>query len=112
MGRPHLTAVATVLAVCSLAGWPPPDRGADDRPTQKVEATSLRGKVLCGYQGWFRCPGDAARQGWVHWSRDSQRLAPNTLTFDMWPDMSEYPVAERYAAPGFTHPGGQPAYLF
>src|SRR5437667_3611797 len=77
-----------------------------------VDATSLRGKVLCGYQGWFRCPGDAARLGWVHWSRDSQRLAPNTLTFDMWPDMSEYPAAECCAAPGFSHPGGQPAYLF
>ena len=35
-----------------------------------VDATTLHGKVLCGYQGWFRCPGDETEEGWVHWSRD------------------------------------------
>jgi hypothetical protein len=67
---------------------------------------------MCGYQGWFRCPGDPSKEGWVHWSRNSKRLAPNTLTFEMWPDMSEYSAAERFAAPGFTHKGGKSAYLF
>jgi hypothetical protein len=37
--------------------------------TQEVEASPLRGKVMCGYQGWFRCPGDAANMGWIHWNR-------------------------------------------
>jgi len=50
-----------------------------------VDATTIRGKVMCGYQGWFRCPGDAANMGWVHWSRDSARIAPDTLTFEMCP---------------------------
>jgi hypothetical protein len=77
-----------------------------------VDPTSLRGKVLCGYQGWFRCPGDNAQQGWVHWSRDSRQLKPETLTFEMWPDMTEYPVEERFAAPGFTCTNGLQAYLF
>src|SRR5579862_3948211 len=72
-----------------------------------VDAGSLRGKVLCGYQGWFRCPGDGAQEGWVHWSRDSQRLLPGTLTFEMWPDMTEYPANERFAAPGFTSAKGE-----
>lgn len=79
---------------------------------EPVDASSLRGKVLCGYQGWFRCPGDAWNAGWVHWSRDGQRIAPETLTFEMWPDMSEFPEGERFAAPGFTDPQGRPAYLF
>lgn len=25
-----------------------------------IDATTIRYKVLCGYQGWFRCPGDPA----------------------------------------------------
>lgn len=77
-----------------------------------VDTTSLRGKVMCGYQGWFRCPGDAASMGWIHWSRDSKRIATNLLTFEMWPDVSEYTAAERFAAPGFTHADGRPAELF
>ncbi|HEY2156470.1 MAG TPA: glycoside hydrolase family 71/99-like protein [Isosphaeraceae bacterium] len=81
-------------------------------PADVVGASSLRGKVLCGYQGWFRCPGDAANVGWVHWSRDGRRIAPETLTFEMWPDVSELASSERHAAPGFTHTDGRPAELF
>ena len=79
---------------------------------QSVSAQSVRGKVMCGYQGWFRCKDDASGLGWIHWSRDSQRLAPNTLTFEMWPDMSEYTPQERYPASGFTYPDGKQAELF
>ena len=67
---------------------------------------------MCGYQGWFRCPGDEAGMGWIHWSRDSARLAPKTLTFEMWPDVNEYSATERFAALGFTHADGSQAYLF
>ncbi len=77
-----------------------------------VDATSVRGKILCGYQGWFRCPGDAAGMGWIHWSRDSRRIAPDLLAFEMWPDLSEYSAAERYPAPGFDYPDGRRAELF
>ncbi len=51
-----------------------------------VDATSMRGKVLCGYQGW------------IHWSGNSKEIRPDTLTFEMWPDMSEYSDKERYEA--------------
>src|SRR5688500_18754377 len=77
-----------------------------------VDATSLRCEVLCGYQGWFRCPGDAMDQGWIHWSRDGRRLAPETLTFEMWPDLSEFPANDLHAAPGFTDAAGRQAMLF
>ena len=79
------------------------------RLNQTVDASTLQKKVLCGYQGWFRCPGDGGSQ-WVHWSRSGSTIASNTLTFEMWPEMSEY--AQRYGAGGFTHPGGSQAYLF
>jgi hypothetical protein len=84
----------------------------DDGPVTVVDSGSLRGKVLCGYQGWFRCPTDGAKDGWVHWSRDPQRIAPETLTFEMWPDMTEFPANERFVAPGFTNAKGEQEYLF
>jgi hypothetical protein len=77
-----------------------------------IDATTLRRKVLCGYQGWFRCPGDPAGEGWRHWSRDRTRITPEALTFEMWPDMSEYAAEERYPADGFTYPDGKQAHLF
>jgi hypothetical protein len=82
-------------------------------PTRSdIDATTLHHKVLCGYQGWFRCPGDLADQGWRHWSRRGTRIDPASLTFEMWPDLAEFPADERYPAPGFTNPDGTPAELF
>ncbi|SRR6266568_4781654 len=79
------------------------------RLNQTVDTTTLRKKVMCGYQGWFRCPGDGGSQ-WIHWSRNSGQITTNTLTFEMWPDMSDY--TNKYPAPGFTYPSGAQAYLF
>ncbi len=67
---------------------------------------------MCGYQGWFRCPGDAANMGWIHWSHRPDQLAPATLCFEMWPDLTEYGPGERFPAPGFTYSNGSPAELF
>src|SRR5476649_2725699 len=50
--------------------------------------------------------------GWVHWSRNRAWITPETLTFEMWPDMSEYSAEEQYTAEGFTYPDGRPATLF
>ncbi len=85
------------------------------RPLAAADApdpATLRGKVLCGYQGWFRCPGDASDMGWVHWSRDGRRLEPDTLTFEMWPDVADLPAAALHPTPGFTDAEGKPAQLF
>ena len=78
----------------------------------EVNAKSLHRKVFCGYQGWFRCPGEATDRGWVHWSRDSRRITPETLSFEMWPDLTDFSSEEEYPAPGFSHRDGQPAFLF
>ena len=76
-----------------------------------MDTTTLHKKVLCGYQGWFRCPGDGANQ-WIHWSRSTSTIASNTLTVEMWPDLTEYSAAEKYNAGTFTYPGGAQAHLF
>jgi hypothetical protein len=99
-----------VAWVVFAAGGAP--RAAKPAAPPAVDATSLRHKVLCGYQGWFRCPGDPAGEGWRHWSRNPAKIAPDTLTVEMWPDLSEHSADETYAAPGFTHPDGKPAHLF
>lgn len=85
---------------------------AETRETSLIDATTLHHKVLCGYQGWFRCPGDSVDRGWVHWSRDRNRITPHTLTFEMWPEMSEYTAEEKFPAAGFSYPDGTPASLF
>jgi hypothetical protein len=31
-----------------------------------VDSSTLTGKVMCGYQGWFNCEGESAERGWVN----------------------------------------------
>lgn len=97
--------LAALLAVAA-------DQPAATPKPRRIDATTLRQKVLCGYQGWFRCAGDPAREGWKHWSRDAARITPATLTVEMWPDLSEHGDDEKYAAPGFNYPDGKQAHLF
>ena len=78
-----------VLAGCSTDDKPPASVRKPVGHSGMVDATSVRGKVMCGYQGWFRCPDDAVNLGWIHWSRDSRQIAPDLLTFEMWPDMAD-----------------------
>jgi hypothetical protein len=76
-----------------------------------VDATTLDGKVLCGYQGWFNTPGDGTDFGFSHWG---QRLEQPEGRFvvDMWPDMSEYDPADLHEVPGLKMPDGSPARLY
>jgi hypothetical protein len=79
---------------------------------KSVDVSTLSGKVMTGYQGWFNCEGDGADLGWTHWSRDRKRT-PNleTIRVDMWPDVSEYAAEELYDT-GFKWTDGSPAQLF
>jgi lysophospholipase L1-like esterase len=79
--------------------------------TGEIDATTLHHKVLCGYQGWFRCPGDGTNEGWLHWSR-RRNITADSLTVEMWPDLTEFGDREKYAVPEFTTPDNQPASLF
>jgi len=76
----------------------------------RIDPSTLNGKVLLGYQGWFSCPGDGSpHNNWRSWSRGVP--APDTLTVDLYPDLSELDADERCAVPGMTI-GGKPAYLY
>lgn len=73
-------------------------------------SVGLTGKVLVGYQGWFRCPGDGSpNNAWSHWSKGIP--APETMSVDLFPDTSELTPASRCPLPGVTV-GGSPAYVF
>jgi hypothetical protein len=74
---------------------------------QCVDASTLTGKLVMGYQGWFFCPGDGSPLNrWVHWF--GAGMQP---TVDLWPDTSELTAAERCDS-GYTLPDGSPAYLY
>lgn len=75
-----------------------------------VDTSTLRGKVMCGYQGWFAAEGDGAGLGWRHYA-GRHGLRPGSCTFDLWPDMSELDADERYPTP-FKHADGRAAELF
>ena len=76
-----------------------------------VDSSTLKGKVICGYQGWFAAPDDGSGRGWVHYAEHHNILEPGHCSFDLWPDMSEMDNDEKYATP-FKHRDGSTAYLF
>src|SRR5271169_2653201 len=55
-------------------------------PTRSdVDASTLDGKVLCGYQGWFNTPCDGEKFGFGHWGQNL-RETNGHFVVDMWPD--------------------------
>jgi len=73
---------------------------------QTVDFTTLDGKVLLGYQGWFNCPGDGdPNRGWRSWANGTP--SPKTLTVDMYPDLTEFNPSDLCPLPGFTIRGRQ-----
>ncbi len=105
-----------VLAVSSASAsardgepWLEPYTG----PTRSdIDATTLDGKVLCGYQGWFNTPGDGTSFGFTHWGSRLDQPERGRFTVDMWPDCGEYDPSDLCAVPGLRMPDGAPARLY
>jgi hypothetical protein len=76
----------------------------------EVRHPTLVGKVVTGYQGWFRAEGDASGLGWVHYGR-GKGFSPEAYSFDIWPDLTEFTPEERYPSP-FKFADGKTAELF
>lgn len=74
-----------------------------------VDASSMNGKVMCGYQGWFNTPNDGCGRGWVHWGKAP--LADGDFTVDLLPDVSELD-ADELCATGIKHRDGSPVQLY
>ncbi len=78
-----------------------------------TDPSTLTGKVMTGYQGWFNCEGDGADLGWTHWGRGRSDTAfgPGNVTVEYWPDVSELDDDELYTT-GFFNADGTPAKTF
>src|SRR5262249_33732233 len=77
--------VAVFIAICCMCAGVHAD----------VDPSTLTGKVMCGYQGWFATPGDGLGRGWCHWSMDPKQFEPGHCKIDLWPDVSELDADER-----------------
>ncbi|MHC4443439.1 MAG: hypothetical protein ACYTF1_05005 [Planctomycetota bacterium] len=78
-----------------------------------IDASTLTGKVVSGYQGWFTCPGDGAppEMGWGHWSL-CDSIGPGCYAVEMWPDVSEFDSDELFLADKVKLTDGKRGYLF
>jgi len=76
-----------------------------------VDASTLAGKVMCGYQGWFAAPGDGSGNNWFHYGATRNLFAPGHCAFDLWPDMTELGADEKFPT-AFKHQDGSTAYVF
>jgi hypothetical protein len=98
-----------VIALMATAGAPPAQAAESDG--RRVDPSTLTGKVMCGYQGWFAAEGDGADRGWTHYTGARGQFKPGQCSIDLWPDLGEMDADEKYATP-FAHKDGGTAYLF
>lgn len=96
--------IALPLLLSTLTLFPLPTIAAS------VDTSTLNGKVMCGYQGWFTAEGDGMDLGWNHW-RGRDGFKPGSATIDLWPDMTELDQDEKYPTP-FRHADGSTAHVF
>lgn len=85
--------------------WKGPYQGPTVKP---ADNTTLKGKAMTGYQGWFRTPNDPDGRGWSHWGN----IEKGTFSVDMWPDISQYPTNVLEKAGDLKLKSGKQAYLF
>src|SRR5512137_1602748 len=74
-----------LLAALTVLAGSPVAAGTKHSPSSRH--SSYEGRIMCGYQGWFRAEGDSSGRGWVHYFRGGNFETPTT---DCWPDVSEY----------------------
>jgi len=97
MGHKRWFVLATLAWGC---GAPTPNGTPDsdshtESSAHSIDAGTMIGKHMLGYQGWFGCPGDDSDfDDWMHWS-PSVEPSPETVTFDAWPDTRELGDDER-----------------
>lgn len=70
----------------------------------------IEGRVVTGYQGWFRAEGDGTGLGFHHYGKGN-RFEPGYSSIDLWPDLTDFDEDERFPTP-FRHADGSVAEVF
>lgn len=96
--------VSRQQAYAELAPAAPRETAGQEKPD------GLTGRVVTGYQGWFRAEGDGSEQGFQHY-RKGRTFEPGNCTIDLWPDLSEFDDDELFPT-AFRHKDGSTARVF
>jgi len=94
--------IAAFLAACCVSIQ------AQSKHSPVSNFPTYEGRVMCGYQGWFRAQGDGSGENWTHYAERGP-LSAATVHPDFWPDVSEY--EKTYATP-LTNSDGTAVRVF
>jgi hypothetical protein len=78
---------------------------------KEVRFKTYKGRVMCGYQGWFTTPDDeVGSTEFTHYTATGYNaFKPGYCSIEYWPDMSEY---EKTYPTAFKYPDGTTATIF
>ncbi len=83
---------------------------AETREGSGPNPEGLDGRVVTGYQGWFRAEGDGSGMGFHHYKHRG-RFEPGHCSIDLWPDLGEFDDDEKFPT-SFRHADGSVAHVF
>ena len=114
LGRIAVLLSATLGQVTVAQTVPLQDAWSELHPaeptTVKPNPTGIAGRVLAGYQGWFRAAGDGSGLGFSHYGKGGA-FEPGKCSIDLWPDLSDFGEDEKFAT-RFRHADGTAAHVF
>ena len=82
--RAFLKGAVAAAALGATARSAPMMRPYDGPTARGVDPSTMTGKVLCGYQGWFTAEGDGSGRGWFHYGGRGG-FKPGNCSIDLWP---------------------------